>query len=160
MKSKLLIIALMLASGDVYSTNTTRRKLVAKPQRESVDERQDTIVVISGNDNETKKEITIKGFSKTAGSVSETFFVTNNTMSNVTQLRLNIRYVDMENTELHERDIRVNCNVPSMGTRQLKIKSFDQQRQFYYYKGDTPRKSAVPFKVAIKVVGYSVEVAR
>ena len=66
----------------------------------------------------------------------------------------------MNGEMLHERIATVEVDLKPKETRLVAIKTFDVQRLFYYYAGPKPRKSATPFKVAVRLVGYDIPVGR
>lgn len=91
------------------------------------------------------------GYDKRIGSNKETFFITNNGTDTIAALTLTIRYRDMENRELHSRDVELD-NLPLPGaTRKTDIKSWDPQKTFYYYRSQKPRVAAVPYKVSFSI---------
>lgn len=102
--------------------------------------------------------VTLKGFSKKASDSRESFFVTNNTNHRISHVRLLLRYSLMTGEMLHERLATVEVDLKPRETRLVAIKTFDLQRLFYYYAGPKPRKSATPFKVAFRLVGYDIPV--
>ncbi len=104
--------------------------------------------------------ITLKGFSKKASDSRESFFVTNNTNHRISHVRILMRYMQMNGEMLHERVATVEVDLKPKETRLVAIKTFDVQRLFYYYAGPKPRKSATPFKVAFRLVGYDIPVGR
>ena len=104
--------------------------------------------------------VTLKGYSKKASDSRESFFVTNNTSHRISHVRLLMRYSLMNGEMLHERIATVEVDLKPKETRLVAIKTFDVQRLFYYYAGPKPRKSATPFKVAVRLVGYDIPVGR
>lgn len=104
--------------------------------------------------------VILKGYSKKASDSRESFFVTNNTNHRISHIRLLMRYSQMNGEMLHERTATVEVDLKPGETRLVAIKTFDVQRLFYYYAGPKPRKSATPFKVAFRLVGYDIPVGR
>lgn len=104
--------------------------------------------------------VTLKGYSKKASDSRESFFVTNNTNHRISHVRLLMRYSQMNGEMLHERIATVEVDLKPRETRLVTVKTFDVQRLFYYYAGPKPRKSATPFKVAFRLVGYDIPVGR
>jgi len=104
--------------------------------------------------------VTLKGFSKKASDSRESFFVTNNTSHRISNVRLLMRYSQMNGEMLHQRTANVEVNLKPGETRLVSIKTFDLQRLFYYYAGPKPRKSATPFKVAFRLIGYDIPVGK
>ncbi|UKI43839.1 MAG: hypothetical protein L6U16_12885 [Porphyromonadaceae bacterium] len=103
--------------------------------------------------------ISIKGYTKKRerqqGGV---FFVTNRTDRTISQIKLRLRYSTLTGEQLHERVATVNVTLRAGETRLVTIKSWDIQRQFYYYAGAKPRKKASPYKVAYRLIGYSLPI--
>ena len=104
--------------------------------------------------------VTLKGYSKKASDSRESFFVTNNTNHRISHVRLLMRYSQMNGEMLHERIATIEVDLKPRETRLVTVKTFDVQRLFYYYAGPKPRKSATPFKVAFRLVGYDIPVGR
>ena len=104
--------------------------------------------------------VTLRGFSKRASDSKETFFVTNNTAHAISHVCLLLRYRTLDDEMLHERTVTVSVGVGPGETRMVSVPSFDKQRLFYYYNGPRPRKSATPFKVGFKLLGYDIPVGQ
>lgn len=102
--------------------------------------------------------VTLKGYSKRASESKESFFVTNNTTHRMSAVRLLLRYTTMNGEMLTQRTVTVPVALKPGETKLVSIKSFDVQRLFYYYAGPQPRKSATPFQVAFRLVGYDIPV--
>ena len=102
--------------------------------------------------------VTLKGFSKRASDAKESFFVTNNTASRMSAVRLLLRYTTMSGELLTQRTVTIPVSLMPGETKMVSVKSFDVQRQFYYYAGPKPRKQATPFKVAFRLTGYDIPV--
>ena len=102
--------------------------------------------------------VSIKGYSKKASDSRETFFVTNKTDHRISQIKLLLRYFAIDGQLLHERVATVNVSLNPGDTKLAWIKSWDIHRQFYYYGGTKPRKAATPFKIAYRLIGYSIPV--
>ncbi len=102
--------------------------------------------------------VTLRGFNKRASDGKETFFVTNNLNHRISSVRLLMRYTMLDGVMLHERTVTVPVTLAPGETQLVSVKSFDVQRLFYYYGGPKPRKSATPFKVAVRLQGYDIPV--
>lgn len=102
--------------------------------------------------------ISIKGYTKKASDSKEAFFVTNRTDRTISQIKIRLRYTTLTGEQLHERVATVNVTLRAGETRLVTIKSWDIQRQFYYYAGAKPRKKASPYKVAYRLIGYSLPI--
>ena len=102
--------------------------------------------------------VSLKGFSKRASDTKESFFITNNTASRMSAVRLLLRYTTMDGEMLTQRIVNIPVKLKPGETKLVSVKSFDVQRLFYFYAGPKPRKQATPFKVAFRLVGYDVPV--
>lgn len=151
----LLLVAVSgLSAAD--RVNSTRKKLYS--QSENQESVVDSLVV--DNIGEFCEDaIAMRGYAKQTGAAKETFMLTNNTNLNISLVEITFRYTDVEDVLLHERTEQVVCDLPPYSSRQVSIKSFDEGKKFYYYKSK-PRKNAVAYKVAIKVLRYDVKVER
>ena len=137
-------------------TRTTQSQL--KNSTQVVEQLPDAAVPDSLLRDIEPNAVTLKGFSKKASDSRESFFVTNNTNHRISHVRLLLRYSLMNGEMLHERLATVEVDLKPCETRLVAIKTFDVQRLFYYYAGPKPRKSATPFKVAFRLVGYDIPV--
>ena len=144
----------MTLCGTFARTKTAVRKL-SSTRMELENFSTDADSVLEGvNPN----AISIKGYSKKANDSKEAFFVTNHLKTPISQLRLRLRYTTPTGEQLHERVATVNVTLRAGETRLVTIKSWDIQRQFYYYAGAKPRKKASPYKVAYRLIGYSLPI--
>ena len=102
--------------------------------------------------------ITFSGYSKTVNDANETFFVTNETPFHLSRLCVKFTYSMPEGEMLHEEIYEINCDIPAAATRQVAIRSFDRQHNFYYHLGKKPKRSATPFTVAYTLLSYDVKI--
>lgn len=102
--------------------------------------------------------VSLRGFNKRASDSKESFFITNNLQHRISAVRLLLRYTTVSGEMLHERTVTIPVTLNAGDTQLVSIKSFDIQRLFYYYAGSKPRKSATPFKVAYRLLGYDIPV--
>lgn len=102
--------------------------------------------------------ITLRGFTKRASDAKESFLVTNNTDHRISAIRITLRYTTIGGDMIHERTIAVPIMLNPGETQLATVKTFDTQRQFYYYAGQKPRKAATPFQVAYRLMGYDIPV--
>ena len=137
-------------------TRTTQSQL--KNSTQVVEQLPDAAVPDSLLRDIEPNAVTLKGFSKKASDSRESFFVTNNTNHRISHVRLLLRYSLINGEMLHERVATVEVDLKPRETRLVAIKTFDLQRLFYYYAGPKPRKSATPFKVSFRLVGYDIPV--
>ena len=160
MRRILIFIAVMMVTG-VWSmgrTRTTQAQL--KNNSQVIEEIPASVVPDSLLRNLEPNAVTLRGYNKKASDSRESFFVTNNTSHRISHIRLLMRYSLMNGEMLHERTATVEVDLKPGETRLVAIKTFDVQRLFYYYAGPKPRKSATPFKVAFRLVGYDIPVGR
>ena len=151
----LLMVIVVVAMG---RTRTTQAQL--KNNSQIVEQIPDASVPDSLLLELEPNAVTLKGYSKKASDSRESFFVTNNTNHRISHVRLLIRYSQMNGEMLHERIATVEVDLKPRETRLVTVKTFDVQRLFYYYAGPKPRKSATPFKVAFRLVGYDIPVGK
>ena len=104
--------------------------------------------------------VTIRGFNKRVNDNYETFFVQNNTDFHISGITVTFKYVEIDGALLHERTLHVACDLPARKSKQVSVNSFDRQHMFYYYLSGQPRKSATPFKVSARLMGYDVSIMR
>ena len=151
----LLMVIVVVAMG---RTRTTQAQL--KNNSQIVEQIPDASVPDSLLLELEPNAVTLKGYSKKASDSRESFFVTNNTNHRISHVRLLMRYSQMNGEMLHERIATVEVDLKPRETRLVTLKTFDVQRLFYYYAGPKPRKSATPFKVAFRLVGYDIPVGK
>lgn len=155
MKHYLIILVCAIATFNAFSrTKTSTHKL---------DNAHAEIEAMEGEIEELPegvdpKAISIKGYTKKASDSKEAFFVTNKTKHRISQIKLRLRYTTVGGELLHERVAIVNVTLKPGETQLTSIKSWDIQRQFYYYAGAKPRKTATPYKIAYRLIGYSIPI--
>lgn len=153
-------VAIVAAQAAV--TNTSRGKL------RHADENQKVAIIAA--DSITKAEIpdsigsfnsyalAFSGFKKRAGDVRESFLVKNLSKYHITQIKLLMRYTDNDGRVILERTVVVPCDVMPLQMRRVTVRSFDQERRYYYRYGGKPRLKAEPFDVAVRVLRYDVAI--
>lgn len=100
----------------------------------------------------TDTMLTLSGFEKKLRSAKESMFVTNNTTSTVVAITFTIEYTDSRGRQLHKREVKVGCDIPSGETRQVLFTSWDRQNSFYYYRSSKPRRAdGTPFKTTCRI---------
>lgn len=90
------------------------------------------------------------GFDKTVGSSIESFFISNGLEETLTGLEVEITYTDMKGRQLHKRVVHIDCDIPSGETMRTDIKSWDNQKSFYFHQSVKPKRQATPFDVIIR----------
>lgn len=159
MRNRLFLLITLVAVVAVVAsarTRTTQKQL--KNNSQIVEQIPDASVPDSLLRDLEPNAVTLKGYSKKASDSRESFFVTNNTKHRISHIRLLMRYSQMNGEMLHERTATVEVDLKPGETRLVAIKTFDVQRLFFYYAGPKPRKSATPFKVAFRLIGYDIPV--
>jgi len=156
-----MLLALLLGTAMTATTRartrTTRNNLRATTlPLERID--ADTTLADSLPSGVDPAAITLKNFSKRAGDTKESFLVTNNSAHRMSAVRLRLRYTRLNGEIIHERDVTVPVSLKPGETRNVEIRSFDTQRNYYYYAGPKPRKEAVAFRVAFRLLGYDVPI--
>lgn len=154
-KSATILICALALCGAHARTKTSTHKLTGSEQLEVARIVADADTLPSSVDPDA---ISIKGYTKKASDSKESFFVTNHTNRPISQLRLRMRYTTTQGEPLHERVATVNVTLGVGETRLVSVRSWDTQRRFYYYAGTKPRKSATPYKVAYRLIGYSIPI--
>lgn len=153
----LLLFVLLFATTVDGRTRTTRKNLQSMEVPVVALESSDGLLPDSLIDIDPNA-VTLKGYSKRASESKESFFITNNTNHRMSAVRLLLRYTTMNGEMLTQRTVNVPVNLKPGETKLVSIKSFDVQRLFYYYAGPQPRKSATPFQVAFRLMGYDIPV--
>ena len=160
MKTKIAILIAMIAVVAVATARTRTTQTQLKNNSQVIEEIPTGTIPDSLLTEVEPNAVTLKGYNKKASDSRESFFVTNNTKHRISHVRLLMRYSQMNGEMLHERIATVEVDLKPKETRLVSIKTFDVQRLFYYYAGPKPRKSATPFKVAFRLVGYDIPVGR
>lgn len=152
----LLLILLCVSSLDAR-TRTTRKNLQTLEVPVVTLDADDSLLPDSLAQLDPNA-VSLKGYSKRASDAKESFFITNNTQSRMSAVRLLLRYTTMNGEMLTQRTVNIPVSLKPGETKLVEVKSFDVQRLFYFYAGPKPRKQATPFKVAFRLVGYDVPV--
>lgn len=147
----LCVLTFFAATAD-SRVKTTRK--VPKSQRVTSIIINDTTTTAPLAGVHKENEIILKGFNKRASDRFESFLVQNNTGYDISGFEMILRYTDLKGTVIHERTVRVNCNVPAGEQRQASVRSFDTHSAYYYYASEKPRKNATPFKVRAHIINY------
>ncbi len=104
--------------------------------------------------------VTLRGYSKRASDSRESFLVQNNTSHRMAHVTLLMRYTTVGGAMLHERTVTVPVSLAPGASQLVSIASWDKQRLFYYHAGPRPRKSATPYRVAFRLLGYDIPVGQ
>ncbi len=76
--------------------------------------------------------ISIAGYEKAQNSSTESFFVINESDLNLKGINLSIEYLNTKDEQLHLNTLTIDCDIPSLHTRSLTIRSWDRQHLWYY----------------------------
>lgn len=102
------------------------------------------------------EQVSFAGYEKEANSTLESFIVVNKSSATITGFTVEIAYQDMQGRMLHRRKVELVCEIPENQSRKFDIKSWDKQRTYYYYRGNSPRKTATPYKVEFIPVSFQI----
>lgn len=94
-------------------------------------------------------KVRFAGYDKPSSSSTESFFVTNLTSSDFTGIEVDIKYLQPDGRQLHQRHQLISINLPSGETRKVDLPTWDRQNSFIYYLSIPGRKTASPYKVHI-----------
>ncbi|MDE5772849.1 MAG: FxLYD domain-containing protein [Muribaculaceae bacterium] len=119
---------------------------VEKPWEEKISYDTDSIAIAHLRD-----QIVLCGYDKNAGSTSERWFVRNNSDRDIRSLTVEITYYDMSGKQLHQRDAVIYVNIPAGETRMVEVKSFDKQKNLYYYKSQPSRRASTPYDIRMRI---------
>lgn len=154
MKRIAFAFIILISLAGVARTRTTQRNLTT----DAVPVQRIETVVSDSIADVNPDAVTLRGYSKRASDSKESFFITNHLNHRISAVRLLMRYTTLDGAMLHERTVTVPVTLNAGATQLVSIKSFDVQRLFYYYGGPKPRKSATPFKVATRLLGYDIPI--
>lgn len=100
--------------------------------------------------------IIFSGYDKTVESNVESFFITNKTAETLRSVLIELTYVSTDGRELHRRNCRIDCDIPSQQTRHIDIKSWDKQHSFRYHASRMPqRRVAIPYDISLNLLELS-----
>ncbi|MDE6467479.1 MAG: FxLYD domain-containing protein [Muribaculaceae bacterium] len=148
-KLSLSLIALAAMGVAVQAQRTTRGGLVPRQPSQTVSSQSVATDTIAAPEPHT---VDINGYDKPLRSRREVFFATNNSSRGIEALAFTINYYDTKNRQLHKASHNVNVDIPAGETRQVSVRSWDSQCNFYYIH------SAVPQRVE-KATAYRVTIA-
>ncbi len=153
MKLLPLAACIALAALPIVAQKTTRRGLVTA---NAPAEAAQSITTVAYTDTIVAPEphtVDINGYDKPLRSRREVFFVTNNSADTLQALSYTITYYDTKRRMLHKASHHSAVEIPAGETRQVSIKSWDPQFNFYYMRSVVPARAsqATPYEVAIAV---------
>lgn len=147
---KFVYLLVMILSLTALAQNTTRRNLQPVPATPSAPAPAITYDTIVGP---RAHLLDLNGYDKPLRSRRETFFATNNSSAPVTSIAFTINYYDQSRRMLHSASQRVSVDIPVGETRQVSLRSWDEQQAFYYIHSAVPTRAgqATPYDVTITV---------
>ena len=143
---KFVILSLfaVLCLNIADAQRTTRKGL--KMERKEV---TDTSTVIHTSDTLkiTDGMVEAYGYEKPLQSRHESFHAVNNTPYDIIELIAEIKYLDYKDRELHQRTVKIKCDIPPGATRLVTFGSWDKQNRFYFEKGPVPKRQAFQYHI-------------
>lgn len=156
MRKPVLLIATAILLGAFPLLLTARKIHVPAPKKGSTDAPEQ---VYSPNVERIDDDrlapycsdsVILSKYDKTVDANEETFFVTNRSRRRLLGMKLELKYLTEDGSELHRRVCDISCNVPSGETRRVDIRSWDRQNSFRYIGSRLPRRrEAIPYKVTL-----------
>lgn len=144
-------------SKEKKKENIKKTQFSEHPLRIFIENFKDTDSIrIEGEEYDVKK-IKFAGYEKEINSSKETFLIINSSRHNIIAFSIDIIYKDMDGRMLHKRNVTMDCNLPSGETKRFDISSWDLQRTYYYYLGNTPKKTATPYQVEFRQVFFDID---
>lgn len=153
MKKIPLALLLLAALTGATAQRTTRTGLRPAPaeasQSPAVAPAASTDTIVSPG----RSVADVNGYDKPLRSRRETFFVTNHGSSAVEAVAFTIKYYDTRQRMLHSASHNVKIEIPPSETRQVSVRSWDPQFNFYYSRSAVPQRAqqATPYDVAITI---------
>ena len=149
---KIVYLLVIFFSVAAIAQNTTRRNLQPVPGQASGAApapavAYDTIV------GPRAHLLDLNGYDKPLRSRRETFFATNNASAPVAAIAFTINYYDKSGRMLHSASHRTDVDIPVGETRQVSLRSWDEQQAFYYTHSAVPTRAsqATPYDITITV---------
>lgn len=96
------------------------------------------------------------GYDKQISAARESFFITNNTGSDLKSLSLEINYTTPDGRQLHRRQQRIDQYIPTGETRKIEIPTWDKQKSFYYIKSSPPRKGGAAYDISFSLLSVTL----
>lgn len=170
----LLVLILLLSPSDTYSRKVKQSlKVKTEKSDKSRDNGIDTVSVnlirvdVCKPDSATfmkdsvvysfpLSSIRFSGYDKTLTASKESFHAINETPYDIMEMTLLIVYKDMQDRMLHSRKVTTKKEIPHDETRKIDIPSWDNQKSFYYYLSNEPKRVAAPYKVTITLVSLII----
>lgn len=154
-----LLISVLLCSSGIDA-----RKISAKaPHPPKAAAESITYKLLNVQDFEdhgiASEQFIFTGYDKPASSANESFFITNNSSVHVSQITVEICYMDIEGREFHRRKAIAEVDLPAGATRNVTIPSWDKQKSYHYYHSvRSPKRITNPYRVAIALFSACVSI--
>lgn len=100
--------------------------------------------------------IIFSGYDKAASSNYESLCITNNSDYDLTSLKIEIIYEDIEGRMLNKREIPISTFIPSSETRTVSVRHYDRQKTLYFHLSNPPRKGGIPYKITLKLLSLTL----
>ena len=151
----LLTAAILLPGVSAEGQRTTRKNLTLASQSSPAEVSAAPEVALKPLAEPPTSEVSVKGYDKPQRSRRETFFVTNSLPSGecIKRVAFTITYLDSSGRMLHKLSRSVDCDIPAHETRQVGVKSWDEQFNFYYVNSTVPTRGgkASSYSITMKV---------
>lgn len=146
----ILIICAIIASGVASAQRTTRRNLYPKADATVETVATPQLDTLAAPD---RSSISVNGYDKPLRSRRETFFATNNSEKDIARLAFTIEYLDAKRRMLHKMSRNVAVAIPAGETRQISVRSWDEQFNFYFHRSAVPQRAqqATPYDIRLSV---------
>lgn len=158
------ILSLIFITNPAEARKIKTKHPIAKQSATSIksnnSETSDSIISLTTDSltftEKIRPNIHFYGFDKTATSNLESFFISNGLDNTITGMEIEITYFDLKGRQLHKRKVSIDCSIPAGETMRTDIKSWDNQKSFYFHKSAKPKRQATPFNVKIELLSLTL----
>lgn len=157
----LIVLGVLFVSGVAFGqkVDSTRKKLKLSAVADTVTSLIDSVKIADVGAFHPEV-VTMRGFSKRAGESKESFMLVNNSNLHISRVELRLKYVDVNEVLLHEREVMVECDLPSYSSRITSIKTFDEGHKFHYLYSKSVKDDAVAFLVKFTLLRYDIVISK
>ena len=107
----------------------------------------------------TPLAVSMHGYDKALNDAHESFLLRNETQRyRISRVLLKLVYTTESGVELHRREEYVECDLQPGATQVVTIKSFDKNKNYYYYTTPPKRASGTPYRVKYNILRYDIVV--
>ncbi len=107
----------------------------------------------------TPLAVSMHGYDKRCGEVYETFILRNETHNyHISRVLIRLLYTMSDGTVIADREVYVDCDLKPGAIENVRLKSFENAKNYYYYTHPPKRRSGIPYKVQYGVLRYDVVV--